>query len=98
MTVLLELTHDIHIYLFQWSFTIIRKLQDYQKNDGGVYYPKYRVQQTEDPIGQASKLKSFGSTRADGEIHSLLGNDFFITIAAFGFGPRIFPSKEVLRK
>lgn len=28
VTVLLELTHDIHIYLFQWSFTIIRKLKD----------------------------------------------------------------------
>lgn len=52
-----------------------------------MYYPKYLVQQTEELLGQASKLNSFGGSRADGEIHSLLGNDFFITIAAFGFGP-----------
>lgn len=63
-----------------------------------MYYPKYPVQQTEEPLGQASKLKSFGGSRADGKIHSLLGNDFFITVAAFGFGPGIFPSKDVLRK
>lgn len=64
----------------------------------GVYYPKYPAQQREDLLCQASKLKSFGSTKADREMNSLFGNDFFITIAKFGFGPGIFPSKEVLRK
>ena len=63
-----------------------------------MYYPKYPVQQREDLLWQASKLKSFGSTKAEREMNSLVGNDFFITIAKFGFGPEIFPSKEILRK
>jgi len=60
-----------------------------------VYYPKYPVKQREDLPWKASKLKSFGRAKADGEMNSSVGNDFFITITDFGFGPGIFPSKEV---
>lgn len=44
MTVLLELTYDIHIYLVHHY----KKAGGLTKNEGGVYYPKYLVQQTEE--------------------------------------------------
>lgn len=49
-------------------------------------------------LWQASQLKSFARAQADRERNSMVGNDFFIRIAEFGFGPGLFPSKEVLRK
>lgn len=56
------------------------------------------VQQREALLWQASQLKSFAGAQADRERNTMVGNDFFIRIAEFGFGPGLFPSKEVLRK
>lgn len=93
MTVLLELTYDIHIYLVHHY----RKLEDYLKNGVECIIQNTLFSRRRGCLGRHPSSSPLEAQSWWGN-HSLLGNDFFITIAAFGFGPEIFPSKEVLRK